>query len=155
MQGTTCSAVPNYAGRLLALNIERCRRFQCGGFLLGTVNPVAMVPPNAQMDRIHAGIQQGILVDVTDRQRDLQIGGSMVKKPTVESTDKKTYIQFRVLPNDRGGKDIVIVGHHGVQGDEEQKEYEKQHADSIQLDLPPGMDDPERYVLKTEDFSCK
>lgn len=62
------SALPNYAGRTLALNMEKARRFQCHNFFLGIRVPYAVVPSEAEAGFriIHQAILDGRLLDVTD-----------------------------------------------------------------------------------------
>lgn len=59
------SSVPDYTGRVLALNPERAQKYQCGGFWLGPRQPVAIVPAQAQHAQLHQAVLDGRLVEVT------------------------------------------------------------------------------------------
>jgi hypothetical protein len=71
----------------------------------------------------------------------------------VEKTDKKAYIKFQMVPNLQGGNDIVIIGYDRAEGEDAQRQYESQHK-GLALVLPPGMDDPDKYLIKA-DPACK
>ena len=58
-------SVPDYTGKVLALNPERAQKYQCGGFWLGPKRPVALVPAGAQQAQIHQAILDGRLIEVT------------------------------------------------------------------------------------------
>lgn len=152
IQFPSSSASPNYTGRVLALNLEKARRFQCGGFFLGGRQPWSMVAPEAQMDRIHQGVLSGVLVDITDtHKKGTRIGGTEVGAVTEEKTTKKVYISF--MPGGMGltgcNMPTIITAAEGVDGEEAQTAYESKLVarQPPLISLPPGMDDPDKYLL--------
>lgn len=142
---------PNYQGRVLALNMERATRFQCGGFFVGSKSPIAMVPVEAQMDQIHRAIEAGVLLDVTDSEKGIRHGGTVVGAVTEEITRKKVYISF-VPGGTASGINMpaVITAAEGTDDPAVQAKMDAALAAGRPLiQLAPGMDNPDKYLLRT------
>lgn len=92
-------------GRTLMLNIEKVKRFQCGGFALSMNNPIGVVPERAQVDHIRAGLLDGRLLDVTEQHiKGFKIGNVGHTKAKIEDTGKKVYLTVG-----QGGSLMVIA----------------------------------------------
>lgn len=79
--------ITNYAGRVLALNLDKRKVYQTVGFYLGPARPFATVPPSAALDDIRDAVLRGDLIDVTGTpgRGVVSKGGSM--SPIHESVD--------------------------------------------------------------------
>jgi hypothetical protein len=155
----TPDQVPDYSGRLLALNPEKAHKFQCGGFILGPRRMCAVVEPRARMVSLYLAIQDGILLDITDETQDVKTKYSVLTAVKESDTRDKLYIIRRqdvidlglecfayITDEDRQLDDVVCIC---TSNPEEQRLIdarleEKKHC----LVLPPGMDDPDKYLLK-------
>src|ERR1017187_6362300 len=82
LQMPTPGELPNYAGRLLCLNPEKARTFQCGGFILGGKRMSAVVPEEAQTLPIHQALLDGRLLDITGN------GEIRTENSTLETVDE-------------------------------------------------------------------
>ena len=134
-KNTQLEAVPDYTGRLLALNREKARSFQCGGFFVGLKRLTTMVEEDAQMDRIHAAIQAGILIDVTDN-KELNLGGTVINPvQDMGDTGKRAYItETGSVLMTEDPEQIALI--------------EKQLEAKSLIELPPGFEDPDKYLIK-------
>jgi hypothetical protein len=65
--------------------------FYCGGFYVNRVNPVALVSEQTQVNRIIEAVEKGILIDITDNDKALIIGGIGHSAMKMEDTGKKIY----------------------------------------------------------------
>jgi hypothetical protein len=54
-------------GRILALDVTRAKRWQCGGFSVSVNNPLGVVTGQAQQIRLREALIEGLLIDVTDQ----------------------------------------------------------------------------------------
>jgi hypothetical protein len=135
------------AGRVLALNPEKARRFQCGGFWLSFRQSYARVPQEAQFSPIRAALADGRLIDITDQLESYKKGGSIVVHgseigPAADlgDTGKKVYF----LRKD--GTTCALIPETPEQGEE----LERQAVRGKPLVLPPGMDNPDRYLIRLD-----
>jgi hypothetical protein len=77
------------AGRVLALNPEKIKRFQCRGFWLNSRTPYARVPAEASSGQLRAALDDGRLLDITDQIEDYRRGGSpLILPPGFDDPDK-------------------------------------------------------------------
>jgi hypothetical protein len=127
---------PNFAGRFLCLNPEKAATFQCGGFLLGPRRVSAVVPARAQMEPIAIAIAAGILLDIT-KNSEIRTENSTLQLPVEDDTAKKVY-----FTQVRG--ELVAFG---TENPAEQEKFDAQLAHGM-LELPPGFDKPDKYLLK-------
>lgn len=65
--------------------------FYCGGFYVNRVNPVALVSEQTQVNKVVEAIEKGILIDITDNDKDLIIGGIGHSATRTQDTGKKVY----------------------------------------------------------------
>jgi hypothetical protein len=80
-------------GRVLALDVTRSKRFQCGGFSVNVHNPVGVVALAAYQPQIREALLTGILIDVSDQHsKGLTIGGTRQDSIQQEDTGRKAYI---------------------------------------------------------------
>lgn len=131
---------PNYAGRVLALNIEKTRRFQCHNFWLTSKVPYAVVPPEAQagMEQIHQAVLDGRLIDVTDASiKGIKTSSFELDKVTEQDTDRMVYFVSTTLKD--GSKGVVMVTPKDA---EQAADYRRQIAETGTIDLS-GMDEKE------------
>lgn len=127
--------IPDYTGRILALNREKANSFQCGGFFVGTRRMFSVVEPDAQMENIHRALQNGVLIDITDSDRTLVVGGTeMAAASDLGDTGKRAYIT---------ASGAVIM----TEAPDQIEYIERQIADGPLISLPPGMDDPDKYLI--------
>lgn len=122
---------PNYAGRLLCLNPEKLKSFQCGGFILGPKRPSAVVPSEAQMLPIHLALLDGRLLDITG-QGEIRTDNGTLEVVAEEETPKKVYLTQ--APN---GEFVAI----GVSDPEQQIEFDRQLQEHGSIALPPAYYD--------------
>lgn len=135
-------ARPDYSGRLVMLNLEKVRRWQCFNFVIGSSRPVQMVPPDADQEMIGRALAEGILIDVTDSNQSIVVGETRLDAISETDTGKRAY----VVKDENGMCSLVIPN-----SPEEQEELERRARESAgKLELPPGMDDEEKYLLKVE-----
>src|ERR1017187_1544384 len=139
----------SFTGRILALNPEKARRFQCGGYWLGTAQPHARVPEGAQPAPIRAALDDGRLLDITDQLASYKKGHSLIVQGSeigqarqIEVTDKKIYFVRK------GGETCALIPESVEQG----AELERQASPGKSLVLPPGFDDPEKYLIRIEPY---
>lgn len=78
-------------GRKLFL-AEKQNFFRCGGFAVNRTNPVSFVSEDTQINKIIEAVNAGILIDITDSNRGLVIGGIGHSSARMENTGKKVYI---------------------------------------------------------------
>lgn len=81
------AGIPDYAGRVIALNVSKCKRFSCGNFALSSYSPICTVSPNASMAHVHQGVLDGRLLDVTDQPKHGLAIGSTQHEPARELGD--------------------------------------------------------------------
>lgn len=80
-------------GRTISINMDKCRKFQCGGFFVTVNHPIDIVQEGAQVDRILNGLRSGELIDITDtHSKGLVIGGIGHSATTSQHTGKKVFI---------------------------------------------------------------
>jgi hypothetical protein len=133
------NGVPNYTGRLLALNPEKATRFQCGGFFLGGRLQSSVVPDNAQMYAIQRAIQTGMLLDIT-HSSEVRTENSTLGGIEESATEKKVY-----FTSNEHGERIMLA----TSDPEEQRRLDAQlEAGSKKLILPEGFFDADRYAIK-------
>ena len=132
--------ITNYAGRILALNPEKARTFQCGGFHLTPGRMSAVVPTEAQMVPIHMALLDGRLIDVTVT-GEIKTGNSTLGLVGDQGdTGKKAY--------------FTKTETHGLiclqtDSPDEQKMLDAQiEAGAHKLVLPPGYEDQEKYLIR-------
>src|SRR5689334_18154657 len=89
-------STPNYAGHLLMLDLSKVRKWQCFNFWVGIRAPVAPVPENASMDRIHQAVQNGILIDVTEHP-ELFVPDKPIAEVNESDTGKRVYSGTRAF----------------------------------------------------------
>jgi hypothetical protein len=90
-------SIPNYSGRVLSLNPESSiRKYQCGGFWLGPNNPVAIVPPNTQMEQLHLAVLDGRLIEVS-RDAIKTKHASMDPVTDLGATGLETFVVIRLI----------------------------------------------------------
>lgn len=130
-------APANYSGRRLALNPAKAIKFQCGGFSLGPRLISAVVPFDAQMEPIRRALEAGILLDVTDNIA-VTAGETELAAVHSEDTDMRAYFVRR----DDGLVSLVIPK------TEEEKQALEAQASRPLLATAPGMDNPDKYLLK-------
>jgi hypothetical protein len=116
-------------GRMLALNIQICKKFQCGGFWLNVNKPFAVVEPNAQQDMLHRGLIDGRLLDITDQSvKGLQTGQGGHTAPK-ENEEKGAKVYFQL---DTKGNVLVIAPKN--EAEEEVFEKELQEKGTLHVD---------------------
>jgi hypothetical protein len=153
--------VPDYTGRLLTFNPEKATKFQCGGFIISNRRPSAVVTPDARMESIHRALQAGILVDITDEKQGIKTEHSHLGGVSESDTGKKVYFGtpelFRGLDlaclkdateeDAVSGETICVM----TEDPEEQRQIEERIAErKRRIVLAPGMDDPEKYLIKLD-----
>jgi hypothetical protein len=169
------SDTPNYAGHLLMLDLTKARKWQCFNFFLGSRNKISVVPETASMDRIHAAVQAGILLDVTEHP-ELFVPEKPIAEVTAQDTGKKVYsgtVKFfhdlnifeeGYKPSDSDCLDEVVA--YSTDNPEEQRRIEEALAAAPVVQSPPvsmedarqrirrsllvlpiGTDSPEKYLL--------
>ena len=138
-----------FAGRVLALNPEQARRFQCGGYWLGPARPYARVPEEAQPAPIRAALDDGRLLDITYQLANYKKGHSLIVRGSeigqareIEVTHKKIYFIRK------GGETCALIPESVEQG----AELERQATPGKRLVLPPGFDDSEKYLIRFEPY---
>jgi hypothetical protein len=132
------NGVPNYTGRLLALNPEKANRFQCGGFFLGGKLQSNVVPDDAQMYQIHNAVRAGILLDITTS-GEVRTENSSLGGVEESNTDKRVYF----TTNDHGERIMLATS-----DPEEQRRLDAQlEAGARKLILPEGFLESEKYIL--------
>lgn len=148
--------VPDYTGRMLSLNPEKARKFQCGGFILSPNRMSSVVAPGARMAVIHKALTEGVLLDITDSKQDVKTEFSVLTAVTETETPDKVYFVRRqdiadldlpyITDEDKGINDLVCVctSDPGEQSLIEARIEETKRK----LVLPPGMDNPEKYLIK-------
>lgn len=117
------------AGRILALNMNVCRKFQCGGFWLNISRPWAVVEPGAQQDMLNRALLDGRLLDVTDQSlKGLSTpeGDHSAPRET-EEKGAKVYIQL-----DAKGNVLIIAPKN--EAEEEKMEQELKEKGSLHVD---------------------
>jgi hypothetical protein len=85
-------------GRIISLNLQNCKRFQCGGFSLSPARPFAVVEPSSQQASIRQGLLDGRLVDITDQNiKGMEIAGTAHSPAQVlDEKGKRVYLQVNV-----------------------------------------------------------
>lgn len=78
-------------GRRLFLS-EKQNFFRCGGFSVNRHSPVSFVSEDTQVNQVIDAVKAGVLIDITDNPKGLQIGGIGHSATKVENTGKKLYI---------------------------------------------------------------
>ena len=80
-------------GRIITIDPTKCRIFNCGGFSVNVHNhPVEIIQPNAQVNKILEGLQDGRLKDITEsHKRGLGIKGIGHSATSSEDTGKRVY----------------------------------------------------------------
>jgi hypothetical protein len=138
------------AGRVLALNPEKIKRFQCRGFWLNSRTPYARVPAEASSGQLRAALDDGRLLDITDQIEDYRRGGKLVvsgseigQAAQLEVTNKKIYFVKRA------GETCALIPETPEQG----AELERQAAAGSPLILPPGFDDPDKYLIRLTGYT--
>lgn len=157
------SQPPDYAGHVVMLNPAKAKKFQCYGLGVGLRNPMALVPTAASMAQISKAIAEGILIDITERP-DLW-ENQEAQKISVDSQflGKKSYCGPRKVFRDLGlDEDLDAPAEELVCYSTEDAAEQKRIETALRLDvsvsneppvrfvglsLPPGMDDPEKYLL--------
>ena len=83
-------------GRIISLNLQKCKRFQCGGFALSFNRPFSVVDQAAQQDKIRQGLLDGRLLDITDQNiKGIEMAGSFQSPAKVlDEKGKKVYLQI-------------------------------------------------------------
>jgi hypothetical protein len=129
---------------VLCINPEKgIRRFQCGGFFLGTNTRTAVVEATAQVDRLQSALNSGVLLDITEEYKKLgtnetvSIAGNTLRL-SEEDTQKKFYLARQ------GGTLKVLFS----ENQDEQKVIEESAAKKSVLVLPEGFEDEEKYLIK-------
>lgn len=126
---------PDYSGRILALNIEKIRKFQCRAYVLGPRTPYAVVPPEACMENIHMAVLDGRLLDVTDMAaKGLKTENvQMMKVEETELPEQKLYFVYKKI-DDKIGHLVLVVPKDAEQA----KDFERQikETGTIDIDLP-------------------
>jgi hypothetical protein len=132
--------IKNYAGRILALNPEKARTFQCGGFHLTPSRMSAVVPEEAQMAPIHLALLAGRLIDVTVTGEIKTSNSSLGLVGDQGETGKKAYF------TKSEGHGLICLQTDNL---EEQKALDEQiEAGAHKLVLPPGYEDQEKYLIR-------
>lgn len=135
------SGIPNYTGRLLALNPEKATRYQCGGFFLGGKLQSNVVPEEAQMYQIDIAIRAGILLDITNS-GEVRTENSSLGGVEESNTDKRVYF----TTNEHGERIMLATS-----DPEEQARLDAQlEAGARKLILPEGFLESDKYVLKLD-----
>ena len=141
-----------YEGRVLALNPEKARRFQCGGFWLGPKQPYARVPQGAETLQLRNAVADGRLIDITDELDKYTKGGSLLvagseigQAAEIADTGKKVYFL-----KDAFGATCALI----PETSEQAADLERQVASSGKLVLPPGFDNPEKYLFTVERYEA-
>lgn len=83
-------------GRILALNLQVCKRFQVGGFAISQNHPFDVVTSKARnsMPALWEAIYQGKLIDVTDQSKEgLKGKYASHTSVTAEEGGRKVYLQ--------------------------------------------------------------
>lgn len=78
-------------GRKLFL-AEKQNYFRCGGFAVSRSNPVSFVSEDTQVNKVIDAVHTGILIDITDSNNGLVIGGIGHTRAKTENTGRKVYI---------------------------------------------------------------
>ena len=171
------TSIPNYAGHVLMLDLNKARKWQCFNFWVGSRNKMAVVPDDTSMDRIHEAVQAGILLDITEHP-ELFVPERPIAEVVETDTGKKIYSGTAQFFHDLG---IFEPGYDPDKTDlypdelvayatEDSAEKEKieqalaslsvvqaepvslaearQRASRPLLVLPIGMDTPDRYLLQ-------
>ncbi len=158
---------PDYSGRVLALNLDKVRRWQCGGFFLGPRMPADRVPAGAQMDRIHQAVREGLLLDITDdpeaQKRFIHSSWGLLEpngRGSLSHSESDTGKRYYSGPLKLFRKAGIAAAIAEKGEDDENIAYatddpEEQRRIAAELRvakvvLPPGMDDPEKYLIRTE-----
>lgn len=119
----------NYAGRVLALNPDKGRFFQTGGFRLTPSRPASVVPPDAFMDSIHLAVLSGSLLDVTDNPGAIRTENAELSKADEQETGMRAFVVTRV---ENGSRNVSVV----VPRDEEElQRFEQEIRETGTLDL--------------------
>ena len=111
------------------------------------------------MAQIHRALQEGVLLDITDNQAEIKTEYSRLSAVNASDRPEKVFFGRRqdflklglasladLSDEDRTLNDLVCVG---TSDPEEIRLIEAQIEEKKrQIVLPPGMDDPEKYLLK-------
>ena len=138
--------VPCYSNRVLALNPESCQKFQCRNFFLNSRTKFSRAGDLVGNDAIHAAILDGRLIDITDQLDKYTSGkGSLIINQSEAGaaidlgvTDKRFF-----LTRVDGEVQLDIPD-----SEEVRQQFEKANDARSLLILPPGMDNPEAYLIK-------
>jgi hypothetical protein len=140
---------PGLVGRLLALNIEKATKFQCRGFSVGPRNPSAVVGEEASVAALEQALAAGVLIDITDN-KEVHTDLTGMSAVDEQQTEKRLYSNkrgffLRLGIGEEGDEDETVL--YGTSDPEEQESIEAALRVSGIM-LAPGMDDPEKYLLK-------
>jgi len=150
---------PDYTGRMLTLNPEKALKFQCGGFVLGPKHMCDVVGPRAQMAQIRRALEAEILIDITDADKGIKTKYSTLSGVEKSDTGQKAYVGPKQMFRDLGLAAFQDISEKDLELDElvcvmtddveEQQRIEAKIKESKPLlVLPPGMDNPDKYMLK-------
>jgi hypothetical protein len=155
------------------LDLSKARKWQSVNFFVGIRCRVAPVPEGADMEHIHKAVSAGILIDITEHP-ELFTPEKPIAPVESQDTGAKVYSGTRrffrglgVPDNDPKAPDEEVVSYASEDAAEQQRieaelakipvvqaepislEEARQRARRPLVVLPPGMDDPERYLIRT------
>ena len=165
-------AIPNYSGHMLMLDLTKARKWQTANFWVGIRCRMAIVPEVTFMSQIHQAVLDGILIDITEHP-ELFVADKPIADVTETDTGKKTYSGTRQFFHDIGIGDPMSVGDmldetvvYATDDPKEQTKIEtalvsapvsaappispeeaRKRASRTLIELPPGMDNPDKYLL--------
>lgn len=104
-------------GRVLALDVTRAKRWQCGGFSVSINNPLGVVTPQAQQYRLREALMLGTLIDVTEQHQKGLKSDSIQQDPIQQAdTGRKAYITV----DGSGALSVIIPKDEAEQVEREQ-----------------------------------
>jgi hypothetical protein len=124
-------APKDLVGRILSLNLQICKKFQCGGFWLNVNRPYAVVEPipMLQQDMLHRGLQDGRLLDITEQNITGIQRPEGSHSPAKESEEKGKAVYFQI---DSKGNVLVVAPKD--EAAEEQCEKELRERGTLTVD---------------------
>lgn len=147
--GNLITEIPteDFTGRVLTLNLEKTSRYQCGGFLVTSRNPTAIVQPHARMTQLQNALLQGILLEISSKDGSIQGKHSRITgAQELGETDHTVFPMIRKGPD--GNPQVFFLM---PDSPEQAKQIEEEIQNTGKLDLSrypnvEKMDSPDANV---------
>jgi hypothetical protein len=165
------SEIPSYTGHVLMLDLTKARKFQTWNFFVGVKHRMDICPEETLKQTIHDAVVAGVLIDISEHP-ELFIPDKSPIEVSEQPTGSKVYSGTRGFFRDLGiddderapAEDIVAYGTSDLAEQTRidqalrdlpvtaaapvSLEEARQRAQRPLIELAPGMNEPERYLLR-------